>query len=138
MPKQTGCEHPGADLQLSRVGTDIFFVQALAVPICVRSGAGGAGRREAGAARQRGRGLRGTCRAVRGLVPGHAGAGLLAGLWPALVQQEGRAGSPPALTVPLGRTCGPGCHQGPVPSALAGADRWTHGPGKGLAGAGNS
>lgn len=28
-------------------------------------------------------------------------------------------------TVPLGRTCGPGCHEGSVPSALAGADRRT-------------
>lgn len=29
------------------------------------------------------------------------------------------------LTVPLSRTCGPSCHQGLVPSALTGDDRWT-------------
>lgn len=40
--------------------------------------------------------------------------------------RKAAAGTPSQpLTVPLGRTCGPGCHQGSVPSALAGADRWT-------------
>lgn len=77
----------------------------------------------------------GTCRAVPGLVPGHAGVRAAVS---ALVQWEGGGGAVLPLTVPLARTCSPGCHQRPMPSALAGADRRTHGPGKGLAGAGNS
>lgn len=78
----------------------------------------------------------GTCRAVGGLVPGHAGvrAALSA---PLQHKGGGRAPARPP-TVPLDSARSPGCQRGPMPSALAGADRWTHGAGKGLAGAGNS
>lgn len=66
---------------------------------------------------------------TRGAVCGHCPSPAMLGSKPLPVPQCSRkaaVGAPfQPLTVPLGRTCGPGCHQGSVPSALAGADRWT-------------
>lgn len=53
-------------------------------------------------------------------VPGHVGVQVHQCSRKAAV----RAPSQP-LMVPLDRTCGPSCHQGLVPSTLAGVDRWT-------------
>lgn len=66
---------------------------------------------------------------TRGVVHGHCPSPAMLGAEPLLVPQCSRkavAGAPSQpLMVPLGRTHGPGCHQRSVPSALAGADRWT-------------
>lgn len=91
----------------------------------------------AGLGEQQGRGW-----ALQGSVAGGSSLGAPVGLYmwhcpslatmgdePLAVPQRSRKAAAAApsqpLMVPLSRTYGPGCHQGSVPSALAGADRRT-------------
>jgi len=82
---------------------------------------------EVGAAGQYGRGL--SLGDTRGALRGHCPLLAMLEAEPLPVPQRSRkaaAGAPSQpLTVPLGRTHGPSCHQVSVPSALTGADRRT-------------
>lgn len=101
-------------------------MKSLALPICL-GGASGAGGQEVDAAGQRGQGLSlgSSHRSVRGHCPPLAVLVTKQLLVPGC-SRKAEAGAPSQpLTVPLGRTCGPSCHQGLVPSTLTSADRWT-------------
>lgn len=107
-----------------------FFVPVSEIPgtpsLSVQWGWQG-GRAEDGCCRAAwpGLGLRGTCGAVRGhcLSLAMLGSKPLSVPWCSRKAAVALPSQP--LMVPLGRTCGPSCHQGLVPSTLEGVDRRT-------------